>query len=45
MVDAEIVDRMIELAPADSGKFRNVVPKKIEEMRKEHQFAARENQI
>ncbi len=41
----EMVDRMIEIVPADTGKFRNVVPKQIEDMLKAHQLAAWENQI
>ena len=41
----EMIDRMIEIVPSDSGKFRNVVPKKIEDMLKAHQLAAWENQI
>ena len=41
----EMIDRMIEIVPADSGKFRNVVPKQIEDMLKSHQLAAWENQI
>ncbi len=41
----EMVDRMIEIVPADPGKFRNVVPKQIEDMLKAHQLAAWENQI
>jgi NAD(P)-dependent dehydrogenase (short-subunit alcohol dehydrogenase family) len=45
MDPAEMIERMIEIVPADTGKFRNVVPKKIEDMLKEHQLAAWENQI
>ena len=41
----EMIDRMIEIVPADTGKFRNVVPKMIEDMLKEHQLQAWENQI
>ena len=41
----EMIDRMIEIVPADTGKFRNVVPKKIEDMLKDHQLQAWENQI
>ena len=36
----EMVDRMIEIVPSDTGKFRNVVPKAIEDMLKQHQAAA-----
>ena len=41
----EMIERMIEIVPADTGKFRNVVPKAIEDMLKAHQLAAWENQI
>ncbi|EJG03179.1 SDR family oxidoreductase [Flavobacterium sp. F52] len=41
----EMIDRMIEIVPADEGKFRNVVPKVIEDMLKEHQLNAWENKI
>lgn len=41
----EMIDRMIEIVPAEAGKFRNVVPKKIEDMLKAHQLAAWENTI
>ena len=32
----EMIDRMIEIVPADTGKFRNVVPRKIEDMLRNH---------
>ena len=41
----EMIDRMIEIIPADTGRFRNVVPKGIEDMLKAHQVAAWENRI
>lgn len=41
----EMIDRMIEIVPADTGKFRNVVPKATEDMLKAHQLSAWENQI
>jgi NAD(P)-dependent dehydrogenase (short-subunit alcohol dehydrogenase family) len=41
----EMIDRMIEIVPADTGKFRNVVPKLIEDMLKTHQQQAWENRI
>jgi short-subunit dehydrogenase len=41
----EMIDRMIEIVPADTGKFRNVVPKAIEDMLKEHQRLAWEATI
>jgi NAD(P)-dependent dehydrogenase (short-subunit alcohol dehydrogenase family) len=41
----EMIDRMIEIVPADTGKFRNVVPDATEKMLKAHQLAAWETQI
>jgi NAD(P)-dependent dehydrogenase (short-subunit alcohol dehydrogenase family) len=41
----EMIDRMIEIVPADTGKFRNVVPKATEDMLKAHQVAAWDNTI
>ncbi|WP_026354645.1 SDR family oxidoreductase [Massilia niastensis] len=41
----EMIDRMIDIVPADTGKFRNVVPKVIEDMLKKHQVDAWENAI
>jgi NAD(P)-dependent dehydrogenase (short-subunit alcohol dehydrogenase family) len=41
----EMIDFMIEAVPADTGKFRNVVPKATEDMLKKHQLAAWENEI
>ncbi|HEV7259631.1 MAG TPA: SDR family oxidoreductase [Bosea sp. (in: a-proteobacteria)] len=41
----EMIDRMIEIVPADDGKFRNVVPKVIEDMLKDHQLQAWESRI
>jgi len=41
----EMIDRMIEIVPADTGKFRNVVPKATEDMLKAHQLAAWGNRI
>ena len=41
----EMIDRMIEIVPADTGKFRNVVPKATEDMLKRHQLQAWENTI
>lgn len=41
----EMIDRMIEIVPADEGHFRNVVPKAIEDMLKAHQLAAWDNRI
>lgn len=41
----EMIDRMIEIVPADTGKFRNVVPKAVEDMLRAHQLQAWENRI
>lgn len=41
----EMIDRMIEIVPADTGKFRNVVPKEVEEMLKRTQVEAWEARI
>ena len=41
----EMIDRMIEIVPADTGKFRNVVPKSVEDMLKRSQTEAWENRI
>lgn len=41
----EMIDAMIKIVPADTGKFRNVVPKAIEDMLKESQLKAWENTI
>lgn len=37
---AEMIDRMIEIVPADTGRFRNVVPRFVEDMLKKHQVEA-----
>lgn len=42
---SEMIDRMIEIVPEDTGRFRNVVPKAVEDMLKTHQLVAWENQI
>jgi NAD(P)-dependent dehydrogenase (short-subunit alcohol dehydrogenase family) len=42
---SEMIERMIAIVPADTGKFRNVMPKAVEDMLKAHQVAAWENQI
>jgi NAD(P)-dependent dehydrogenase (short-subunit alcohol dehydrogenase family) len=36
----EIIEAMIKIVPAENGKFRNVVPKFVEDMPKEHQQKA-----
>lgn len=41
----EMIDRMIDIVPADNGKFRNVVPKAVEDMLKRSQAEAWEQQI
>ena len=41
----EMIDRMVEIVPADTGKFRNVVPQATEDMLKAHQLAAWDNEI
>jgi NAD(P)-dependent dehydrogenase (short-subunit alcohol dehydrogenase family) len=43
MDPTEMIERMIESVPADTGKFRNVVPQQIENMLRSHQLAAWEN--
>jgi hypothetical protein len=45
MDPTEMIDRMIEIVPADTGLFRNVVPKATEDRLKEHQAAAWSNSI
>ena len=35
-----MIARMIEIVPADTGKFRNVVPQFVEDMLKQHQLEA-----
>jgi NAD(P)-dependent dehydrogenase (short-subunit alcohol dehydrogenase family) len=42
---AEMIARMIEVVPCDTGKFRNVVPQFVEDMLKQHQLDAWENKI
>jgi NAD(P)-dependent dehydrogenase (short-subunit alcohol dehydrogenase family) len=41
----EMIDRMVEIVPADTGRFRNVVPKATEDMLRAHQLAAWDNEI
>jgi NAD(P)-dependent dehydrogenase (short-subunit alcohol dehydrogenase family) len=41
----EMIDYMIKVVPAETGKFRNVVPQFVEDMLKEHQLKAWDNQI
>jgi hypothetical protein len=42
---SEMIERTIEIVPAETGKFRNVVPKSMEDMLKTHQRAAWDNTI
>ena len=42
---AEMIDAIIKIVPADTGKFRNVVPKVIEDMLKDSQLKAWETTI
>jgi len=42
---AEMIERMIDIVPAGTGKFRNVVPQFVEDMLKKHQLEAWDNQI
>jgi NAD(P)-dependent dehydrogenase (short-subunit alcohol dehydrogenase family) len=41
----EMIDAMIKIVPAETGKFRNVVPQFVEDMLKDHQLKAWENTI
>jgi NAD(P)-dependent dehydrogenase (short-subunit alcohol dehydrogenase family) len=41
----EMIDAIIQIVPSDTGKFRNVVPKFVEDMLKDHQVKAWENTI
>jgi NAD(P)-dependent dehydrogenase (short-subunit alcohol dehydrogenase family) len=42
---AEMIARMIEVVPSDTGKFRNVVPQFVEDMLKQHQLDAWKHEI
>jgi hypothetical protein len=37
---SEMIEAMIRIVPSDTGKFRNVVPKFVEDMLKDHQLKA-----
>ena len=41
----EMIDKMIEIVPADTGKFRNVYPQFVEDMLKQHQLEAWDKDI
>jgi NAD(P)-dependent dehydrogenase (short-subunit alcohol dehydrogenase family) len=41
----EMIARMIEVVPSDTGKFRNVVPQFVEDMLKQHQLDAWKHEI
>ncbi len=42
---AEMIARMVDIVPADTGKFRNVVPQFVEDMLKQHEVEAWSNGI
>lgn len=42
---AEMIAKMIEIVPSDTGKFRNVVPQFVEDMLKKNQVEAWEEKI
>ncbi|HET6995529.1 MAG TPA: short-chain dehydrogenase, partial [Chitinophagaceae bacterium] len=42
---AEMIAAMVSVVPADTGKFRNVIPKFVEDMVKEIQLKAWDNTI
>jgi hypothetical protein len=35
-----MIDQIVEIIPADTGKFRNISPKAVEDMLKAHQLRA-----
>lgn len=41
----EMIAAMVEVVPADTGKFRNVVPQFVEDMLKQHQLDAWQREI
>ena len=41
----EMVSAMVKIVPADTGKFRNVVPKAVEDSLRDHQQKAWDNQV
>ena len=41
----EMISAMVEIVPADTGKFRNVVPKAVEDSLRDHQQKAWDNQV
>jgi len=41
----EVVSAMVKIVPADTGKFRNVVPKAVEDSLRDHQQKAWDNQV
>jgi NAD(P)-dependent dehydrogenase (short-subunit alcohol dehydrogenase family) len=41
----EMIDRIIDIVPADTGKFRNVCPQFVEDMLKKHQLEAWDKEI
>lgn len=42
---AEMIAAMVQIVPPDTGKFRNVAPRAIEDVLKQHQAAAWARQI
>ena len=40
-----MIDAMIKIVPSETGKFRNVVPKFIEDLLREHQIKRWEDAI
>lgn len=42
---AEMIARIVAIVPAETGRFRNVVPQFVEDLLKRHQQAAWDNQI
>jgi NAD(P)-dependent dehydrogenase (short-subunit alcohol dehydrogenase family) len=42
---AEMIAKMIEIVPSDTGKFRNVIPQFVEDMLKKHEVEAWEAKI
>jgi hypothetical protein len=41
----EMIEAIVQIVPAETGKFRNVVPRVVEEFLKVHQRDAWENRI
>jgi hypothetical protein len=41
----EMIDAMIKIVPSDQGKYRNVLPKFIEDLLRAHKLQTRERTI